>query len=716
MKRFSYFLLMLVVLWAIPANAAWFGLTESTSAPADVRIVAADTYGLTLAVDVPGLEVTEDQDDYVTLTIPEAGFAGAIGEPRLPVINRLIRVPFGADVRVETTADFDELPVTELTGAARLMPVQPAIPKIPGARENAVFTVNEKAYRIDAAVFAAPAAMTDEGALRGYRFMALQVRPVNYNPVTGILQVAKSMRVAVRFLHPDYAETEYQGERYAEPRTYAMAKNLLINFDQLETTKAAAFTPTSYVIIGTPAVLALDKVQELIEWKAQRGYDVVPVTVAEAGNQPANIMNYLRDAYQNWDRPPAYVLLLGDINLVPQFIGATGYSLATDLYYGTMNKGDYFPDLGVGRLSFANQAQLTNEINKILDYEKNLWDAGDNWTRHATFMASTDNSNISEGTHNYVCNSILIPAGFTCTKIYSADGATTQQALTAINSGPTIHAYSGHGSETSWADGPPVSQAQVRNLTNTTTPLVLSHACLTGSYQIGECFAETWVRIPTGALAFWGASDSTYWTEDDIIERAMFTGWFAGDGTLAALPWTRGMLDFSMVKLYEAEGAVQLVRHYFEMYNLFGDPEVMLYSAAPADVTPDYAAEVPLGTNSIQVSVPGHPGAMVGLSADGEFCGVGYADASGNAVVEVVNQPKNAEATLTVTGQNMAPFVGTIAFVADVDDDDDSADDDAADDDAADDDAADDDAADDDAADDDSGDDDNDDNDSGGCS
>ncbi len=706
MKRAVLFLTLLLVVGLGTAQAEWYGLNTTENAPPVVAVEAASAEGLTFDVDLSGFEYTEPREGFVSLTLPEETFAGQVGEPALPVINRLVRVPFGAEVRVTVDADWEEMPVAIINGAPLLMPVQEPLPKIPGAEENAVFTINPDAYASDTPFFSTAAAVLEGGVMRGYRLALIQIRPVNYVPAEELLRVASWMRVKVEFVHPDLEETVAREERYADLATAALASQLLVNGDSFGT-KAEFYVPGTYLIIGGAGLFNSAVFDEFVQWQTQRGFTVVTATVQEIGQTATAIRNYIIDAYKNWDLPPSYVLLVGDTNIVPSIDGPTG--CATDLYYAAVDGADYFPDLSIGRLSARTIEHLNNMLNKLLSYEKNEWTGGNNWTQHATFMASTDNWNVSEGTHNAVCANFLEPAGFTCTKVYSAHGGTVQQAIAALNTGPTIHAYSGHGSETSWADGPPMNQTQVRNLTNTTYPLVLSHACLTGSYNLPECFAETWQRSPTGALAFWGASASTYWDQDDIIERAMFRGWFKGNGTVPALPWVKAMLDFSLMKLYEVQPTGGYTKHYFEMYNLFGEPEVQLYSAPPATVNAQYASQITPETSQLSVDT-GVAHAMIGLTRGGELLGTAFADASGQAVLAIEGSLANGDSlTLTITGQNLAPFNGTVTVSTASDDD---ADDDATDDDATGDDDA---AGDDDATDDDAADDDDDDDDSGGC-
>jgi hypothetical protein len=113
------------------------------------------------------------------------------------------------------------------------------------------------------------------------------------------------------------------------------------------------------------------------------------------------------------------------------------------------------------------------------------------------------------------------------------------------------------------------------------------------------------------------------------------------------------------------------------MYNLFGNPETQLYSAPPATLDPQYDEQLPFGTTTFTVNVPGHAGAMVGVTEEGELLGVGYVGDNGAAAIELSRQPAGGEElTLTITGQNAAPYIGSIAIVTPGDDDDDSGDDD----------------------------------------
>ena len=154
-----------------------------------------------------------------------------------------------------------------------------------------------------------------------------------------------------------------------------------------------------------------------------------------------------------------------------------------------------FADIYISRFPASTEMHVNTMVNKTLYYEQGNFNTYD-WIKKAAFLASVDNYQISEGTHNYVIDTHLEPNGYVCDRLYQVTyGANTQDVRDSINDGRSLVIYSGHGSETSWADGPPFSQSDVNSLTNDGMyPFVCSHACMTGKFSVSECFGETWLR------------------------------------------------------------------------------------------------------------------------------------------------------------------------------------------------------------------------------
>lgn len=100
-----------------------------------------------------------------------------------------------------------------------------------------------------------------------------------------------------------------------------------------------------------------------------------------------------------------------------------------------------------------------------------------------------------------------------------------------------------------------------------------------------------------------------------------------------------------------------LDRWTFENYTLLGDPALMLWSATPQALTVTAPTSIPLGQQTVNVTVTsgGAPvsGALVCLAKTGEALAWATTNASGQAALPVVLASAGS-ASLHVTGANLA--------------------------------------------------------------
>ena len=206
-----------------------------------------------------------------------------------------------------------------------------------------------------------------------------------------------------------------------------------------------------------------------------------------------------------------------------------------------------------------------------------------NWLANVSFLATNDRWELAEGTHNYVIDTYTKKLGYTGTfpsvgeaggdKLYAiTNNAGNKEVMSNITKGRSIINYSGHGATTYW-DAPRVEQSDVKSLTSATSslPFVISNACVTGDYRVHDSFAETWQKQEWGAVMYYGSMDSTYWDEDDILERRMFDGIFtAGKLTFGDIT-TNGMSE-----VWKQYGGAGRSSYYWETYHMFGDPSIAL--------------------------------------------------------------------------------------------------------------------------------------------
>ncbi len=264
----------------------------------------------------------------------------------------------------------------------------------------------------------------------------------------------------------------------------------------------------------------------------------------------------------------------------------------------TIDQGNYFADIIISRFSAATAQQVTTMVEKTLYYEEGNFE-DDSWVKKAAFIASSDMGGMAEDTHNFVIDSYLTPNNYTCDKIWESQGGSTADITNALNDGRSLCIYSGHGYSGGWATGP-YDQSDVQGLQNSGMyPFVTSHACSTNPFSESECFGETWLRVENkGGIAFWGASASTYWDEDDILEKRMFKAWWEDN-----LETIGGMTNMGLYYLYQEYGGGGMTQYYFEAYNVLGDSSVKIWRGQSNVNTPPSIPDTPVGPATGEIGI-----------------------------------------------------------------------------------------------------------------
>ncbi len=581
---------ILAVAGTVHADDAWLSVGpsgfafESSSAvevPA-VGVNRSEDRGLALTVGVSGVVLSDRSTKggaMIDVGWPDAAMTGAIGTPALPVVRRLFLAPPESIVTVTAAAGGGTVVDLGAAGfAAPLMPVQAPVAKLPGALERAPFDYNADAYGRDEVVPAGRAKVVELGIVRGQRLFLLEVSPVAYNPVSNRLTVWSGIEVSIAFRG---------GKAWPVDRSAAPGLDrVVLNPEPLRSSPRAS---GNYLIIADGAFESA--IQGFADAKDGQGF-TVSVWVPSTSSTTA-IKDYIESL---WDTPdaPDYILLVGDTDTIPHWTGGGAGSPATDLPYSCMDgASDWYPDIALGRFPARTTGQLEAIVDKTLLFEDGEW-ADHEYDMRAVFMASEDNWTVSEGTHNWVIEHYMDPMEIVSDKLYCHTySATTQQVRDAFNDGRFYGIYSGHGGTYSWADGPPFSQSDVRNLTNEGMyAFVCSFACITGTYTVDECFVETWIREPNkGAAAIYGSSVNSYWTEDDVLEKRLFDAIYDAEDDVPAE--VAPVWNDARMRYLAQMGTGSTTRRYFEMYNLMGDPSLSFPNAGePLEISMPYALPV----------------------------------------------------------------------------------------------------------------------------
>ncbi len=584
------------------ASAVGAALALDRAAPGDaaaathvarltVTAATADHVAFTVNVnDVALSEASTRGGPYTVVTCDGARPAGAVGEPSLPVVRRLVLVPEGATPVVSVQAS--EPVFRSLSGQGLVNPVAPMQPVSlvsPDGVQLEPFAFDPDAYAQDAFGPEARVAATEAGTARRQRLWLLEVRPVAYNPARHELALYQQIDVSVRF---DGGTGVYHGLGQM-----GGLNDVVLNPQPTHTFGRGS---GNYLVVAAEAYATSAPMTEFIDGKTAQGFDVSLYSVPP-GTAGATIRDYIASL---WDTPdaPDYLLLVGDTDTIPHFNGQGRGAGPTDLPYACMDEGDdWMPDIFRGRFSVRSVDDLQAIVDKSLSV-----DAGDfadpAYATRALFMAGWDTESGDEATHEYVIENYLEPAGIASRRLYCRTyGATTEDVRTALNDGCAYASFYGHSYGDQWQNGPAFSKDDVSGLNNERLyPVVFNFTCSIGCYPFVTCYCEHWHReAGRGAAATIGNSNYIYyqdnpgWPETSDLEKFIFQSIFEDGIEELAPAW-----DAAMLRELAAWGSTHDVRGYFEMFNLLGDPALVL-PRTPSEnyliVTPaDFAASAPL--------------------------------------------------------------------------------------------------------------------------
>ena len=577
---------------AKPANAqagigSWLAFgSETEGGEPEAMLLSASAESIELRALMPGAvfgETTINGQSFLTLGGEGYVTTGEIGAPALPVFRQMVEVPLGAEVSIELLESNPKtFTMASLGLQGTIAPNQPSDPKCgdasPASAPSADLYGNSF-YPAESL------AIVDDYIMRGHRIVVVEVRPVRYNAVLGELEVTSEMNFRLKMSGSDMALTNSEADRLNSAPFNRLLQTNVLNYNQGRPV-AIPNSPERYLIIT--ADIFESGLSDLVALKTSQGFSVGVVNLTTVGgNTTTAIKNYIKAQYQGAN-PPDYVLLVGDYYPgnaadLTNYVMRTASGYRTDLQYFTMdNETEYVPDIFYGRFPVRTVANLSDMISKLLAYNAVAGDEA--WVKKIEYLASNDGGyyQVAERTHNYVIEHYTLPLGYTGIfpnnpqpggdKVYAITySGTGANAVASMNDNRVMLIYSGHGATTFW-DAPRVTQSDIRNMTGVAIPYVASHACITADFNTGESFSDTWVIEPTnGALTFFGSSDSTYWTEDEVIEKAIFDHLYA-DITLDTVPTVAEMTQYGLQAVDNT--STSLDNYYRETYHIFGDPSL----------------------------------------------------------------------------------------------------------------------------------------------
>ena len=544
-----------------------------------------------------------------------------VGEPCIPTFSALFEVPFcnGYAVTVSNTS-YDTIDVAYLPSnrsALWFSPVQPSRSKSDTTAHP--LTKNLKTYNTDAFYGVALASVEAVGIARDRQLARLQFSPVRYNPVSNQVIICRRATVEVRYLESDPEATLAHFSRYHTP---AFGGTPVLN--SLYPKSVNTNTPVRYLIVSHSMFRGM--LDGFAQWKRRKGFlvDIAYTDSVAVGNTCTSIQSFIKSQYTNataTNPAPTYLLLVGDHEQIPAFVGTTDDDHITDLYYTTWTEGDNIPDCYHGRFSAQTEAELAPQIAKTLMYEKYTF-ANPSFLDRAVMVAGVDGGSVGDhgythgdptmdyaifhyinGAHGFSQvryfknDTTVIPAGSNIT-VSGNSSSMSATVRSYYNQGAGLINYTAHGSATSWGT-PSFTTTDASNMTNNQKfGLMIGNCCLTNKFQTTTCLGEAVLRKCNycGAVGYIGGSNSTYWGEDvywsvgvrNNISATMSLNYDSTKlGAYDRLFHTHGESydKWALTQgglMFQGNMAVQsftsgIKLYYWEIYHLMGDPSLMPY-------------------------------------------------------------------------------------------------------------------------------------------
>ncbi|MCR4858803.1 MAG: fibronectin type III domain-containing protein [Bacteroidales bacterium] len=616
------------------------------------------------------------------------------GAPQLPVLCKMLQTPVcDSVIATVINAQYTEYDAADLGITHPLYPSQPEVSK----KERPQFAYNQTIYRTNL-YYGLPLVSAElAGIKRSYMLANVRVSPVQYNPVTQKVRVYSQIDVEFTFVNASLSKTNRL--RAYESPMFQLDNNIVIN--ELSSTRDEISTlPIKYLIIAHSMFRGNTNLSSFITWKRRLGYlvEVAYTDDSNVGTSTTSIKNFIQNKYDNAtaeDPAPTFLLLIGDVAQIPSFSSQNGGNgdtdHVTDLYYATLSGYDYLPDCYYGRLSATNNDHLNNQLNKIMQYEQYTM-PNPSYLGKAVLIAGNDDNGHSpthaNGQINYIYNNYINPYSLThdYTTVYKHLFDCSSQASTIrseIGAGVGFANYTAHGSSSGWAE-PAFKTSHISDMSNTNKyGLMIGNCCLSGKFNDDECFAEALLRKygDKGAMAYIGASNSSYWGPDvywSVGACVIPSGIDYASSSLGAydkLFHTHGEAHSDWVSTIGGivQGGNMSVqsygssyRHYYwEIYHCFGDPSVRVYLGIPNEMTVVADDTISIVEDTYYADVP--PYAYVALKKNTtEFVAAGFANGNGKVAMPLPSSRTAGLYELVVMAQNYIPYFQNV-FITDED-------------------------------------------------
>ena len=662
MKHLGWVVVALHVILTAAYAVIPINMSKETS-PVSVAELNRDVSGMFLRVELatPTWETVQTEHGEVVRAIftsnetLSAGMTSEPGTPVVPVVSRFFRLPATGGITVAVSSVEYEI-ITDVDYA--LYVDEDIMPPF-GKNESAV----------DAWYPESIVEITEPAIMRDFRVAMLVSHPVQVNPARREVRIYSSYDVRLTYNNEDHRnELDHWPTKLSV--NYIDYYREFLDWRENELNEYELYRGGMQVVIRTSAIPEL---QDWIDWKRQKGWDVHLLTEDDVSTWTASsIKTELAARFSASDPKFDFVVIVGDANgeyaVPPAGVIGDGYG---DHPYSLLNGSDEIADVALGRISAEISSELSTYEFKVLHYEKEPYIGDMGWYLRGMVAAGSSSSGISTVMVGRYARHLMLGLGYTQVDtawyLQHTSDEVNRLSSQAINAGVSFYTYRGFLNTGLGVVGIQALENSFR------LPFVIDVTCGTGNWYGDTGFNEAWMRAgtptnPKGAIgAISTATSDTHTRPNNALTGGGIKSLLVLRNPHMGMAWY-GMMMNLYQNLYPYEEVE--VQKFSLWANLMGDPTVWLWTDAPHNLTVVAPATFQLGMNSFDVTVTesGQPieDAWVTLykSDDNEeMIAKGISDAGGHVTLNTPIQ-YTGDAVLTVTKQNCKPYTHDVDVIS----------------------------------------------------
>lgn len=619
---------------------------------ANINVISNDAVKTAINVTVSGInsekKMAPDGITYDFVSLSNYNSLGNVGEASLPVITKFVQIPDYKNVTINIIGssynvyhNFEIYPYQELPSRNS---------NISGnfIKDNSYYSTNT--YMPEQIV-----SIKEIAVMAGTRIAVININPVQYNPVTKELKVYRNVTFELNY--SGYSDINNPASSSSGVSSFfnSTFTETIINYGQHPDTFSTA--PNMIVICAdglfTPS-------ETYVNWKNKKGLPTVLKKKSELGYGPTPTQNdikaYLQTQYNGANRPE-FILLIGDVtgsNTIPWFtIGAD----KSDHPYSCLDGSDIIPDAIIARMSVQSEAELTTQINRLIQYELNPYMGQTDWFKQAIVCYSQDGIDPING---QVARSVFMnEGGFTNVDMVAYNQGS--QITNYKNGGVSWIWFIGHGAPDQWA----VPYWHMNNMPSLTyaqkSPSIIAINCATNDLDWGNCFGEEYMKRSASNTPsnYFGFTENCAFYTTDTLGRAMLYAYFRYGMNDMGL-----MMNYGKIIAYQFFNGNSTVQGTINEAMLLGDPTQQAWSDIPKmlevnmttnDNPAAYTFNVKNGSNNINK-------ALVAVSQNGQLKVSGYTGSNGNFIVPNGVLTEGQPINVVVSGKNLKTWEGSFGL------------------------------------------------------